>query len=46
MCGCGHKNWSAGACAAHFQKVCDVRAGADENPRTLKVFHEQYVKLV
>ena len=41
MCGCacmcGPKNWGADACAAHFQNVCDVRAGADENPRTLKV---------
>ena len=44
-CACGHKNWGAGACAAHYENVCDVRAGADENPRTLKVFHEQYFLL-
>ena len=36
-CGCGPKNWDADACAAHYENVCDVRAGADENPRTLKV---------
>ena len=36
-CACGWKNWCAGACATHFQNLCDVRAGADENPRTLKV---------
>ena len=28
----------AGACAVHYQNVCDVRAGAAENPRTLKVW--------
>ena len=33
---CGQKNRCACACAAHFQNVCDVHAGADENPRTLK----------
>ena len=38
MCGCGRKNWGAGACAAHYEYVCDVCAGADENPRTLKVW--------
>ena len=37
MCGCGCKNWCAGACAAHYQNVCDVHAGAAKNPRTLKV---------
>jgi hypothetical protein len=36
-CGCGCKNWCAGASAAHYQSVCDLRAGAAENPRTLKV---------
>ena len=36
-CACGRKKWCAGACAAHYQNVCDVRAGAAENPRTLKV---------
>ena len=36
-CACGRKNWCAGACAAHYQNVCDVRVGAAENPRTLKV---------
>ena len=35
-CGCGRKNWGAGACAAHYENMCDVRAGADENLRTLK----------
>ena len=35
---CGRKNGGAGACAAHFQNVCNVRAGVDENPRTLKVW--------
>ena len=39
MCGCGRENWCAGACAAHYQNVCNVRAGAAENPRTLKVWH-------
>ena len=34
-CAYGRKNWGAGACAAHYENVCDVRAGADENPRTL-----------
>ena len=37
VCACGRKNWCAGSCAAHYQNVCDVRAGAAENPRTLKV---------
>ena len=37
VCACGGKNWGAGLCAAHFKNVCDVRAGVDENPRTLKV---------
>ena len=39
MCGgvCGRKNWGAGACTAHYENAWDVRAGADENPRTLKV---------
>ena len=41
MCGCacvyGLINWGAGACAAHYEYVCDVRADVDENPRTLKV---------
>ena len=40
-CPCGHKNWCPGACAAHHQNVCDVRAGAAENPRTLKVWTNQ-----
>ena len=31
------KNWGTGVCAAHYQNVCDVRVGADKNPRTLKV---------
>ena len=44
-CACGPKNWGADGCAAHYENVCDVRAGADENPRTLKVFHEQYFLL-
>ena len=34
-CACGRKNWFAGACAAHYQNVCNVRAGAAENPRKL-----------
>ena len=29
--------WCAGAGATHYQNVCDVCAGAVENPRTLKV---------
>ena len=36
-CGCGSKNRGAGACAANYENLCDVRADADENPRTLKV---------
>jgi hypothetical protein len=36
-CACGHKNWCVGACATYCQNVCHVRAGAAENPRTLKV---------
>ena len=36
VCACGRKNWGVGACAAHYENVCDVRAGVDENPRTLK----------
>ena len=27
---CGRKIWGAGACAAHYENVCDVRAGAEE----------------
>ena len=27
---------SAGACVAHYENVCDVRVGADENLCTLK----------
>ena len=44
MCGCAYerKNWGAGVCAAHYENVCDVRAGADENPRTLKVCSEKH----
>ena len=34
---CGRKNYCAGACFAHYQNVCDVRAGAAEKPRTLRV---------
>ena len=34
-CGCGPKNWSADVRAALYENVCDVRAGADKNPRTL-----------
>jgi hypothetical protein len=37
MCGCGHKNWGAGAWASHYKNVCVVHVGADEKPRTLKV---------
>ena len=36
-CACGCQNWVAGACAAHYENVCDVRAGSDENLGTLKV---------
>ena len=36
-CACGHKNWCAGACAAHYQNVCNVLAGVAEIPRTLTV---------
>ena len=43
---CGRKIWGAGACAAHYENVCDVRAGADENPKTLKVWHfEMWTKI-
>jgi hypothetical protein len=38
---CGRKNWGAAACAAHYENVCDVRAGADKNPRTLKVWYSK-----
>ena len=38
-CACGRKNWCAGAFAAHYKNVCDVRAGADENLCTLKVWN-------
>ena len=47
-CGCGPKNWGVDAFAAHYENVCDVRAGADENPRTLKVcpiYYEKTTKL-
>ena len=37
MCACGCKNWGAGACVRSYENVFDVRAGADENPPTLKV---------
>ena len=36
-CRCGPKNWGADGCAAHYENVCDVRAGANEKLRTLKV---------
>ena len=40
-CACGCKKWGTGACACGVTKMCamcvQVRAGADENPRTLKV---------
>ena len=36
-CACGCKDWCAVACAARYQNMCDVRAGAAEKPRTLKV---------
>ena len=31
------KNWGASACAAHYENVYDGRAGAEDNPRTLKM---------
>ena len=31
------KKWGAGACAAHYQIVCDVRAGVGQKVRSLKV---------
>ena len=37
VCACGRENRGAGACVRGYKNVCDVRAGADENPRTLKV---------
>ena len=37
-CRCGYKNWCAGVCAAHHQKLCNVCAGAAENTRALKVW--------
>ena len=37
-CAYGRKNWGAGACAAHYENVCDVRTDADENLRTLNVW--------
>ena len=43
-CGCGRKNRCACACAAHFQNFCNVRAGADKNPRTLKVWQNFMLK--
>ena len=42
-CACGCKNCGAGACAAHYQNVCDVRAG--ENPRTLTVLQNVSKKI-
>ena len=49
-CGCGREKWGASACAAHYENVCDVRAGADENRRTLKVmlspvFHKTFLRI-
>ena len=38
FCACGCKNWGAGACVRSYENLCDVRAGADKNPRTLKVW--------
>ena len=37
MCTSGRKNWCAGMCAANYQNVCNLRADAAENLRTLKV---------
>ena len=34
----------SGACAAHYQDVCDVRACATEKPRTLKVWEMETLK--
>ena len=41
---CEGKKWGAGACAAHYEKVCDVLAGVDENPSKLKVCNNYNVQ--
>jgi hypothetical protein len=43
-CACGSKDLCLGACATHYQNVCDVRVGAAEIPRTLKVRQIQRFK--
>ena len=41
---CGHKNLHTGGYAAHYEKVCDVLAGVDENPSKLKVCNNYNVQ--
>ena len=38
LCRCVCKKWGAGACAAHYENVCNVRVGADKNPHSKKVW--------
>ena len=38
LCRCVRKKWGAGACAAHYENVCNVRVGADKNPHSKKVW--------
>ena len=44
MCGCGPKNWGADGCAAHYENVCNVRAGADEKTAHTKGLHATLLK--
>ena len=48
MCVCARKNCGAGAWPTPYQNVCDVLAGADENPCTLTVCKHQnlFIKMM